>query len=375
MLKRRIFCQLLFCCILVPYLYPGCTRHKTGYPTETGEPSKVYSKGLWEGKRKVKIHKLLTIGGTDIKHEEYVFGIIRDIEIDHDGNIYVLDLGLHRVQKFSPDGIYLASFGREGKGPGEFTRPVDIAVDDNKNLYVVEDKARRITVFDSLGNVKHTFRTPIIKPMFIEAGMKDTVFVAKSKTFDPKEPQTMVYKYTSAGKLAGSFCEEREDSDIIARAGMGGRIAVDGHGDIYYTFFYPYDVRKFNSQGVLLDRFARKVSFYRPPEPDKEGTYIPYTGVCGMITMPDGKLVIAIYDMDVDVARRRWIKRELYLDFFDQDGNYLITIQGSRFGVKYHGMLKMASDPEGNLYLDIYEPYPHIAKFSLKFVDITEASK
>ena len=42
---------------------------------------------------------------------------------DKDGNIYILDTGNTRIQKFGPDGEYLATIGRKGQGPGEFIMP------------------------------------------------------------------------------------------------------------------------------------------------------------------------------------------------------------------------------------------------------------
>ena len=62
------------------------------------------------------------------------------------GNLYVLDTGNHRVQKFSPDGKYLATFGRQGQGPGEFYYASWLAVDANGFFYVSDPNNQRIQV-------------------------------------------------------------------------------------------------------------------------------------------------------------------------------------------------------------------------------------
>jgi DNA-binding beta-propeller fold protein YncE len=36
-----------------------------------------------------------------------------DIAIDASGNIYVADLGNHRIQKFSSSGVYISQFGSQ----------------------------------------------------------------------------------------------------------------------------------------------------------------------------------------------------------------------------------------------------------------------
>lgn len=83
------------------------------------------------------------------KDEKYMFYRASDIELDNQDNIYLLDSGNSRVQKFDRNGHYLQTFGRKGQGPGEFGRPFRIFVDDQSNIYVSE--MRSIQVFDSKG--------------------------------------------------------------------------------------------------------------------------------------------------------------------------------------------------------------------------------
>ncbi len=45
------------------------------------------------------------------------------VEVDKDGNIYVIDTRSYRVQVFDSHGKYRITLGREGQGPGEFQIP------------------------------------------------------------------------------------------------------------------------------------------------------------------------------------------------------------------------------------------------------------
>ena len=56
--------------------------------------------------------------------------------MDNNGNIFILDGGNYRVLKFDPKGNFLLSFGRKGKGPGEFIRPNKIRIGSNNNVYI-----------------------------------------------------------------------------------------------------------------------------------------------------------------------------------------------------------------------------------------------
>ena len=56
-----------------------------------------------------------------------LFGMIGDVAFDAEGNILVADAADYSVRTFGPDGSHVASFGREGEGPMEFSsRPHSI---------------------------------------------------------------------------------------------------------------------------------------------------------------------------------------------------------------------------------------------------------
>ncbi len=53
------------------------------------------------------------------------------IAVDASGNVYVADFGNDRVQKFGPDGAFITKWGSEGTGDGQFAyqNPTGLAVD------------------------------------------------------------------------------------------------------------------------------------------------------------------------------------------------------------------------------------------------------
>ncbi len=72
----------------------------------------------------------------------------RAIAIDPKGNLYVADTGNKRIQKFSPEGLFLGQWGGFGTGQGLFDEPVGIALDAQGNIYVADTWNRRIQKFD-----------------------------------------------------------------------------------------------------------------------------------------------------------------------------------------------------------------------------------
>lgn len=73
------------------------------------------------------------------------------LDCDNSGNVYVADTGNQRIQKFSSDGTFLTKWGSAGQGAGQFNNPVGIACDDGDNVYVTDRFNHRVQVFTGDG--------------------------------------------------------------------------------------------------------------------------------------------------------------------------------------------------------------------------------
>jgi len=80
------------------------------------------------------------------------FNFPTDIDVDTDGNIYVLDSLNARVQVFGPDGNFLRKFGERGTAVGSFRIPKGLAVSPNGIVYVSDSLSHRVVVFDLQGD-------------------------------------------------------------------------------------------------------------------------------------------------------------------------------------------------------------------------------
>ena len=75
------------------------------------------------------------------------------IAFANDGSFYVSDgYGNSRVVKFSSEGKYLFAWGTKGNASGEFDIPHGITLDEKGNVYVADRENSRVQVFDSSGN-------------------------------------------------------------------------------------------------------------------------------------------------------------------------------------------------------------------------------
>ena len=117
------------------------------------------------------------------------FAYRSDIEVDSKGTIYVLDYGMKEVVVFDSTGQRVGTIGREGSGPGEFSRPLQTNLVSDDELFVVE--IYRIHSFHADGTVRFTQRNEGVLIRFqalINGGRLGVI----SKTVDDKILETLV---------------------------------------------------------------------------------------------------------------------------------------------------------------------------------------
>jgi secreted PhoX family phosphatase len=79
-----------------------------------------------------------------------------DLALDATANVYVSEPhpfsdGNDRVQKFSPAGELLATWGGSGSGQGQFNQPTGLAVDSKGNVFVIDSGNSRVEELSSTG--------------------------------------------------------------------------------------------------------------------------------------------------------------------------------------------------------------------------------
>ncbi len=323
------------------------------------------AKPLWIETNTMELKQQLTIGTSDIKRNEYVFGNVSDIKCDTDGDIYIADAGLFRIQKYSSNGTFERSFGMgNGREPGQFMRLMHIDVDKSKDVYATDYALRRITVFDSIGIVKNTIRVRM-KPAQIIVGQKGSIYIIGNPM---SYTGPLIHMLNLHGTFVKSFCKRDGIPDLALKSGNFGWLATDNDGNIYYTLTYPIEIRKFTEDGDLLARFTRPVPFLSPPivVRAKGGMKKVWmgSGSMNLFALPDGKLVHLIYHRD---RNKPEMYPRLYFDIFSRRGEWLLCVPLSRLGLRKYGTL--GTDLRGGLYVNHRTPYSRVTKYSLTFPD------
>ena len=106
--------------------------------------------GLWPSGGAWRLTERVRLGSSDDTGPE-LFGAVWDVELDVYGRVYVLDRMVKEVRVFGQDGSFIRAFGGAGEGPGEFQDPFGLAWSADGNLWVVDVRLSRYSVFDTSG--------------------------------------------------------------------------------------------------------------------------------------------------------------------------------------------------------------------------------
>jgi len=234
----------------------------------------------------------------------------RGVAVDLKGNIFVSDFQKSIIEKFDSNGNFIAEFGSDGNGFGEFRGPRGIAVNSKGEILVCDSCNHRIQIFDSEGNCNSIFGTRGIKngkfnsPSGICVDKNDNIYVCSGHK---------VQKFDSNGKFILAF-------------GSNG----NGNGQ----FNYPFGIAV-NSKGEILvcDSNNHRIQIF-----DSEGKFISILGSegkgNGQFSYPGGICV----DLDDNILVCDGVNRRIQV--FMSNGKYLTQI---KFWI--HSPINITIDP------------------------------
>jgi hypothetical protein len=106
-----------------------------------------------------------------IDAQETPAGVLQNvtaIDLDTEGNLYILDSGRNRLLKYSAAGIFIKEAGGFGKGPEQFNDPRDLDAHLTLNIFVADFNNNRIVRFDNNLNFLNDFIPDSDSPFYFE---------------------------------------------------------------------------------------------------------------------------------------------------------------------------------------------------------------
>ena len=139
---------------------------------------------------------------------EAAFTWFRELEVGPDGTIFTGHSQEHQIRMHDASGTFLRSIGREGEGPGEFSRLGVMAITGD-TLWVMDRGLYRFSFFDLQGNFLGSRRVP--------------VDLGRSQADLPPRPRGLLRD----GSVVGSppaFSSDELTENIIVRMDTAGNV-------------------------------------------------------------------------------------------------------------------------------------------------------
>jgi sugar lactone lactonase YvrE len=173
------------------------------------------------------------------------------LAVDGQGAIYVADLAGDRVQKFSRTGSFVLEFGGSGSGAGQLDGPSGLAVDAAGNVYVTEYENHRVQKFSSSGAPLGSWGTPGSGDGQFEK--PDGIAVNSGIVYVVDSHNHRIQRFSTAGAYLGQWGSQGAGP---GQFNLPAGVAVDTHGDVYVSDANNNRIQKFTAAGTFLSQWG-----------------------------------------------------------------------------------------------------------------------
>ncbi len=289
------------------------------------------------GEEVFSIEEDLSIGEAEGR-KEYMFSQARDIAVDEEEKIYILDIKECHIKVYSKNGEYLKTIGKEGQGPGEMQLPGALVITPQQEILVNDSSARKLHFFTLDGK-------------FLRAVSQTKMFLFSSPKADQKG--NIVAGYMIAGQEViydlKKFDSQLKDlftifsTRILKYPYLNPFIPrcyweVTKEDNIIWGFPDKYELQVLNPDGKLLKKIVKDHTPVKITQEEKDDwikeRYGGYEKVPSETKLLWDKYHSAFIFLSLDEEGRIFARtyekaadgKTYYYDVFDSEGKYIAKI-------------------------------------------------
>jgi len=216
---------------------------------------------------------------------DFKFEQPKGIEVDGKGNLYILEQKNQRISVFNKNLEYLYSFPEVGLEAGALHYPEDFAIRGDE-CYILHDK--KVTVFRTDGTFIREFSIQSVRTT-----LRNMAINAAGEIFVQSfENNSIINVYSKKGKLIRSFGKYLEPFDELTNAARifmnMASFCFDNADNLYIAFRYYPLIRKYDRDGKLL--FEKIIGEENIGKLDAFKPEVRRKSVCGKVAFTDIKI-------------------------------------------------------------------------------------
>ena len=255
--------------MLIGAILSSCSsEYKPQKTIENGVPTFANSgEGKWAGRMQMKLAEMARFGEGDDEMGGLVLPVA--VDVDQDGNVYVLDQGAGMVKVYTEKGAFKCSMGQPGNGPGEFRNPVAFTLVKD-SLLVVADLGRKISFFSLEGEFRSSFMVKEGMPQSLcsdeTEGLLYVTFTVMPFLPEERQLKNVVYVYTYQGELVDAFGEMRLMGELSAGKQFSSALVTWNKLGTWVAYECLYRVDGYDAQPTKKIGQVCEADFFSKPE-------------------------------------------------------------------------------------------------------------
>ena len=361
MKKSWVSGLLLVCLLLAFFLVSACSREEKIEIKKEDGVTVVYNPKkpvpLQGVPSTLSLKEELVLGKTG--NEEAMLLNPRAVEADQAGNIYVLDDKAVQIKVYDPQGNFIRAIGRRGQGPGEFQGPRGFYLTPQQSLAVCDSLSRQVVIFGLDGQFIRAL--PDKTRSFMEVKVKtEGDIIATQMVVGEEAREELIWFDSELKPLLTVASVQMAKYPVFNPFLPYIYFGFTADGNVLWGKTTEYVFNVVNAEGKIVRKIVKNYDPEILTQEDKDKKAKELFGEEGApseVTIEWSKYFPAFQDFVMD--ERGWlyvrpytkekVEKGVIYDVFDADGRYVarVVLPDRAIAIKYGKLYTIEEDAEG----------------------------